>query len=399
MAVIIGATGVTLPVPQALYPSTIAGVPGLVATNRLSLPAGGDILLPPGKFMVSPGVVSQVQVFDPVTQTWFPYTTQTVNEAVFVESDGVNYRIINPTGFPIGAVVTTSGTGFTSAPAVAAATGGSTWVAIVGGAISSIVPAAGGSGAGYLVPPVINIAVPPAPGVPATATCTISGGSISTITIQNPGAGYTSVPAIVAAPQNNDTNFFSLTSTTATKNAVLTASLSFASNVTAVLMTNEGFQPQNAAPALTFSGGGGSGATATAILAQSIQSITVTTPGSGFSGGVGIQTFGGSLFAQTSGAGVGLLNNAIVQSGLLVPRQAQIAATIGSGSGIGILGNNTYPSNNSAIIDPGIFTALPSTVVLPGPTQTSGTGQAVVVNPTLALTMGGVVDTVYIQPL
>jgi hypothetical protein len=397
MATIIGATGVNLPPPQALYPTTIGGQPGLVGTNRLSLPAGGDILLPPGRFMVSPGTVSQVQVFDPVTQTWFPYTTQTVNEAVFVESDGVNYRVINPTGFPIGAVVNTSGTGYTAAPTVTAGTGGSTWIALVGGAISSIVPTAGGSGVGYAVPPVINIAAPPAPGVPATATCTISGGSIATITVVNPGAGYTSAPAVVVVPQASDTNFFSSTSTTSIKNATVTASLSFAGNVTAVLMTNEGNLSLNVAPALTITaatGAAGSGATATAVLAQSIQSITVTTGGSGYSGGVGISTLGGSIFTQTSGTGQTLVDNHIVQSNLLVPRQAQIAATIGSGSGIAIQGATTTGSTGSAVIDPGLFTAPPTAFALP-PNGTSGGG----VLAAFSLTMGGITDTVYIQPL
>jgi hypothetical protein len=404
MATIIGAVGVNLPVPQALFPIIAGGfLPDLIGTNRVSLSAGEDFTLPAGRFLVSPGIVSQIQVFDPVTTTWFPYTTQMVNEAVTVESDGQNYRVINPTGFPIGAVVTNSGTGYTAAPTVTVAGGqGSTWIALTGGALSTIVPAAAGSGSGYTVPPILNIAVPPAPGVPATATCTISGGTITTITIVNPGAGYTAVPAVYVIPQASDTNFNSLTSTVATKNAVLTASLSFAGNVTAILMTNEGTQPQNVAPALTIAaatGFAGSGALATAILAQSIQNITVTTPGSGFSGAIGISTFGGSLFSQTSGTGVTLLANNIVQSGLLIPRQAQIAGTIGSGSGVAILGNNVTGTVGSAIIDPGFFTAAPTAFVLPGPLQSSGTGMGVVVNPTLALTMGGITDTVYVQPL
>ncbi len=403
MATIIGTVGVPLPVPQALFPIVAGGLlPDLIGTNRVSLSSGEDFTLPPGRFLVSPGTVSQVQVFDPVTLTWFPYTTQTVNEAVTVESDGQNYRVINPTGFPIGAVINTSGTGYTAPPVVAAVTGGSTWIALTGGALSSIVPATAGSGTGYAVPPILNIAVPPSPGVPATATCTISGGTIATITIVNPGAGYTSVPAVYVIPQASDVNFNSLTNTAATKNAVLTASLSFAGNVTAILMTNEGTQPQNVTPALTITaatGFAGSGATATAILAQSIQSITVTTPGSGFVTPVGISTFGGSIFAQTSGTGMALLANNIVTSGLLVPRQAQIAAAIGSGTGVAIQGNNVTGTVGSAIIDPGLFTALPSAFALPGPLQSSGTGQGSVVNPTLALTMGGITDTVYVQPL
>jgi hypothetical protein len=140
-------------------------------------------------------------VLDPVTATWGSINTSPGLAEFTVNSDGVNYRILNPLGFPVGAIVTNGGTGFTSAPTVTATPGGSTWQAVVGGQISAIIAATAGSGAGYAVPPVISIAAPPSPGVQATAIAAISGGAISAITMVNQGAGYTSAPAVVAIPQ------------------------------------------------------------------------------------------------------------------------------------------------------------------------------------------------------
>tara|TARA_B100000953_G_scaffold126827_1_gene104567 strand:+ start:651 stop:3845 length:3195 start_codon:yes stop_codon:yes gene_type:complete len=51
------------------------------------------------------------------------------------------------------------------------------------------------AGGGYLTAPTVNIAAP-STGVTATATATVSGGAVTAITITNPGNGYTSVPAI-----------------------------------------------------------------------------------------------------------------------------------------------------------------------------------------------------------
>ena len=61
------------------------------------------------------------------------------------------------------------------------------------------------SGSGYSSAPTITIADPPS-GTTATATCTISGGSINNITLTNAGSGYTSTPAVtVSAPSSGTT--------------------------------------------------------------------------------------------------------------------------------------------------------------------------------------------------
>ena len=385
----IGAVGVSLPPPQALYP-LIPGLPS-AATNRGSLGPGGDFIIPPGTWLISPGQYSQVQALDPMSNTWFPYCAQILNEPIQVNSDGTNFRVYNPTGFPIGAIVNSSGSGYTSTPTVAAGTGGSTWLAIVGGAISAININTASSGVGYAVPPLVGIAAPPTPGVQATAVCAISGGLITGFTIINPGAGYTSAPAVIVAPQNTDTNFFppsTTTTFTATKNALATAVVSYVGMVTAVLLTNEGANVLNAAPALTFSGGGGSGAAATAVMAFTVTGLTVTTAGSGYAfPGTGITTIGGSLLGTTSGTAAAT-NSVALGVNLLVPRQAQITATAGSGTGVQV----------GVIIDGGLFQTPPTPIAFPGPFAI-GVGSAPQAAAAFGITVGGVNDTLFVTPI
>lgn len=382
----IGAAGVGLQPPQALYPVTVLNQPMVSATNALSLPAGGDILIPAGTWLVSPGIYSQVQILDPVTTQWLPWATPVSKEPMTVNSDGVNYRIANPTGFPIGAIVTISGSGYTSAPTVTPTPAGSLWTAVVGGGVSAIQCTAAGSGSGYATAPIVNIAAPPSPGVPATAIATInsSTGSIVSFTIVNQGAGYTSPPAVTIIPQASDQNANppSGTSSTNVVNATAAAVTSFAGMLTAVLMTNEGNNSSANAPALAFSGGGGANAAATAIPAISIQSAVVSNFGSGYTipPGIFLTTTGGSIVGQTSAQQAASAINPQLQVQTLIPRAATITTAQGSGSGVQI----------GIILDGGIFTAVP-TVYAPG----NSYGENAAYTPT----MGGVTDTVFIQPL
>lgn len=400
MASYIGSAGTQLPFPSALYPVQIGNVPSIAATNRLTLPPGGDMLVPPGKFWIVPGVVSQVQLADPVltnntiTTMWLPYAASILNEPLLVDSDGTNYRVTNPTGQCIGAVVTASGGGYTSNPTVTATPVGSTWQAVIGPGISAITINTAGSGTGYTIPPLVNIAAPAAPGVQATAISTInSAGAVISVTIINAGAGYVAgtPPSVVFAAQNSDVNFFppSGTSTTAIKTALGTAVTSFVGSVMAVLVTNEGTNAivGNNPPALAITGGGGTGAAATAIPALAITNITVVTGGSGYPAGVSILTAGGSISAQTSGQTAGGTANPLIGTGLLVPRQAQISAVAGSGSGVQV----------GTVVDPGMFTAVPFAYAVPNNVAANSQSSAPVIA-VFSLSMGGVNDTILMQP-
>lgn len=389
MAQVIGIQGVPLPPPLQLYPTQtgVPPIPNVASTNVLSLAAGQGVLIPSGTFLVAPCQYTQVQIQDYTTTAWVPVTPFGVSQPYIVNSDGQNYRLMNVSGTVIAAVVNASGAGYTSVPTVVSTPSGPTFQAIMGPSVatlSCVSSTAKASGVGYTIAPIINIAAPPTPGVQATAVCTISGGSIATLTILNPGANYLSVPAVVVAPHPFDTNFNS-TSTTATTGATVTASISYAGSVAQVIVTNAGGSVFNVAPALTFSGGGGSGAAATAVLAQTITGVTVTTGGSGYSASVALQSYGGSIESQTSGIG-SQMNSPWLSSNLLqVPRQATITATLGSGSGVQI----------GTIVDGGLFSAAPGLYATPQTSAGSGAGVTAV----FGLTMGGGTDTVLISPL
>lgn len=388
----IGAPGQPLPSPQALYPITINNQPQLSATNRVSLPPGGSVLVPAGTWNIATGGYAMLQAFDPVTDLWTPCATSDASSSKFsVSSDGTNYRMYNPLGFVIGAIITNGGTGFTSAPTVSFNIGGATAVALVGGSIggldittvlssAGLSTMSGGSGAGYSVPPVINIAAPPSPGVQATAVCAISGGALSSFTIVNPGAGYTSAPAVTVVPQPLDQN--QVNAVAGFRPAGVTARLSGVGQVTAVLVTNPGNNPLTVAPAITFAGGGGSSAAATAVVPRTIVNYTQSVAGSGYStGAVGAITFGGNIATQSSGLG-SQTNNPAVSTQLVQPRQTTVELSFGAAG----LGGGTV---NSGISDGGVFTAVPQMVTVPQTAGAVGTMLAV---------LGSVNDTVFITP-
>jgi hypothetical protein len=71
--------------------------------------------------------------------------------------------------------------------------------------------------------------------------------------------------------------------------------------MTALLLVNEGNNPLTAAPALTFTGGGGSNAAATVVMALTMVNYAVTAVGSGYVAPIEVRTVGGSLLTQSSG--------------------------------------------------------------------------------------------------
>lgn len=384
----IGGVGVPLGPPQALYPPTVLTVnPQNAGDNRVSLPPGSDMVIPSGTWMIYTGPSTMLQALDPVSGMWLPVSAYDINYGTQVNSDGTNFRLCNVTGFPIGAIVNNGGTGFTSAPTVTATPGGSTWTAVVGGAISAINIASGGSGANYSVPPIVHIAAPPSPGVQATAVAAISGGAVSSITMLNNGAGYGVTPPVVTLiPQNSEFNL-APTSTAGITNATAVAQLSFVGTVTAVLLVNEGNNPLGVAPALSFTGGAGTGALATAVMAFAVTADTVTTGGSGYAAAEQVTSIGGSIVAQTSGQTANAqtaANPTVCTDMLKIPRPFNQTGVQGSGTGVQV----------GTILDNGLFTATPTLIANPGPVGASPTAAAV-----FGVTLGGVNDTSFIHPI
>jgi hypothetical protein len=140
----INGPGNQLPPPQSLYPqlgqggtsSYLAQVSNQLGvtpgTNWVSLPAGQSAILPAGDFIYATDGYTIVQILDPVSDTWIPYVPSSLNSG-YIRSDGVNFRMANLTGCPIGAAITNAGSGYTSAPTVTASAGGSLWTAIYRG--------------------------------------------------------------------------------------------------------------------------------------------------------------------------------------------------------------------------------------------------------------------------
>jgi len=370
MAQRIAGQGQSLPLPQALYPAYLTNTPSTPPGNHVALGAGDAMVIPAGPFGVASGGSCVLQYNDPVTQTWRTFAQLAPALFRFVQSDGVNIRVANLTGCPIAAVVTTIGTTYTQAgTTVSVSSGNSTWYPVVGGLLTlTSITKAGGN---YLKPPQILIPPPPssAPGVGATAVGALSGGTVSTITVVNQGAGYTSGLTVSLLPDPTDPNIGSITIGTAVFGTT------GAGGIAAVLCTNPG-QALSAIPTLTISGGDGA-ARATPVWMQTILTATMTAAGAGYTGDSGVITVGGRTAATESAS---VANPSVDLIGY-IPRMASMVSTVG-----GTLSTVTTVS----IIDSGLFTGTPKAVLI---------GGAVTTVASITLGMGGAPDTVVLQPL
>lgn len=365
--------GMLLPPSFPAYnaaPRTGATQYPLQAAGPLSLPAGASELIPAGQFTVQLGPYSFLQVKDPVSSTWRTLGTAT-HDTKCVLSDGQNFRIANLSGCAVGAFITNVGSGYTSTPTVTASAGGSTWRAIVGGAINSTVTITT-AGSGYTYAPILLIDPPPAGGVQATATCTVSGGAINAVTVVNQGAGYTTAPNITVIRDPRDTTG---------SGAVLTvnSTLAGAETVTAILCTDHG-TALTSVPTLTISGGGGASAAATAVMCFAGTGFTVSNAGAAYSNtAFGVLTTGG-IVGGTAGAVV----NPAIGPGMFTPRQGNFSGTAAGG---------VVTASGSVVNDGGLYQAVPTGLVL-----TSGTSAPTTVA-SVAITVGGVTDTSYLYSI
>ena len=255
----LGGPGILLPYPQALYPASLIGAAPTAASNAIALYYGQAFPIPPGKWQVSG---APAQWLDPVTNSWIYMGASNTTNGWQIQSDGQNFRAINPQGIVTGATITTPGTTYVqSATVVTASAGGSTWQPIVGGAVALALPG-GGGGSGYTVPPIVIISAPPSPGVQATARAAISGGIVTGYTVVNAGAGYTTVPTVTVLPNPYDPNYGSIVG------ATVTPSLTGAGTLTGLLCTWGG-TPQASQPTLTITGGDSTAAATTVYVAES----------------------------------------------------------------------------------------------------------------------------------
>lgn len=352
----------------------------------VTLQSGGAYVIPSGQYQVAPGAYTFFQWYDPIAQIWRPYQTPTQSDSYTITSDGNNYRLANLTGTVVGAVITNGGTGYTNgiyppasqlgtaaAPSVTFAAGGGSVLAkgtlIVGGALptaASNYTITGGSN--YTFPPIVQISPPPAGGVPATATASLTAGAVSSITITNQGAGYTAAPTITLVTNPLDT--------TGTGAAVVTSStfaLAGSGTVTAITIPNNG-AGMTSVPAITFSPA--STTAATAIMCFTITTGVAQTSASN----MGTGNVGFAMGGLT--AGTATLSNPAISTGLFVPRMAVTAF-------------NTTASGGITFLDGGLHQTIPAGIAYA--VLSNGTISAA--STAVAQTVGGVTDISYIVPL
>jgi hypothetical protein len=335
-----------LPPPQNYYPSQLFNAPSDPSSNVMTLAPGGTFTVPAGQFLfdLSPNLI--FQFLDPVTQIWDLPRTGYMNRTQSVFSDGFTTRLANLTGCPVVAVVTNAGSGYpaTGTSVTASGSGGSTWIAVVGGQLS--VSTVSVAGSGYGVPPIVMIPPPPYPGVQATAYSTITGGSVSGVTLNNVGAGYsTTSPLAVIVPSPFDPN---LIAGNAITQATVVLGTIGAGSVSAVLCTNPGNAVGATAPTLTIAGTGGSAATATAYNMLTLTGVSVVAAGAGYTGGGYLTTVGGIPSATA------VVTNPLSESRDFVPRPAQTLMAAPAGASI---------ASVSTLIDGGLFIGTPTAVL------------------------------------
>lgn len=352
----------------------------------VSLTAGGTYVIPSGQYQVVPGQYTFFQWYDPISQIWRPYQTPTQSDSYTITSDGNNYRLANLTSGVVGAVITNGGSGYTNgiyppsaqlgtaaAPSITVAAGASSVLAkgtlIVGGAL----PTAAGNytitaGSNYTYAPTVLISAPPAGGVPATATATISGGAVTAITITNQGAGYTAAPTITLVNNPLDT--------TGTGAAVVASSafaLAGSGSVTAITFPVNGVG-YTAVPALSFSPA--STTAATAIMCWTATSVTLA----GTASNMGNGNF--CLIGSTVTAGSATLTNPAISTGIFTPRFGSTAYSV-----------SATPST-TVIVDGGLHQTAPGAVAV---YNYNGTALSGAVSTTVA--QGGVTDLSFLVPL
>ncbi len=377
--------GLGLPLPQYLYPTELQNAPNDASTNRLSLAGGETWVIPAGNWYISLGNYLILQYLDPITSTWTmgqaPAWTGSTN---YIKSDGFNVRIANLTNCPVSTTVVANGSGYVQASTSIAVTGGggATYLPIVGGQLGTVATftvAIPTTGAGYGVAPILLIPPPPPAannsngvgGIPATGFLTISSGTISGISLTNPGAGYPSAPAAVVVTSPFDPNI----STGITQGAVA-LSLTASGSLTGVLVTNSG-APITTPTSYTLTvSGAGTSASVVANFLQTVSAASVTGQGTGY----------GTLGALLTTTGGGPATGSVVNSpdtGFR-PRPAQI--------NLSITALGTLATQLGTIQDGGLFLSKPNPIVNVGALGGSLTGA------TLSLTVASVPDVAIVQP-
>ena len=369
----ISGPGVGLPYPQNLYPTDLFNAPVDSPTNYLTLEGGQMVVIPAGEWWVDPGALGVLEYLDPVTGVWRGFQGVRGQPQV-VHSDGFTRRVANLTGCPVAAVVAAGGSGFAQSTAtITANVGGSTWQAIVGGSLS--VSSVVATGSGFTIPPMVFIPAPPTPGVQATAHAAIANGTVSSVTLDDVGAGYTAATvSAVILPSPADL-------ATGIVNGQVNFTLTNSGKITAALCTNNGAPLATiSALTLTAAGGAGSGATITPVVMQTVTATSVVAGGAGWGTASAFAKIMSATGIPSSVSGIG---NASIELTGYRPRSFDGAGVTNAGGTIASI--NTY--------DSGLFVGTATPAVAPGGGSLPTTAASI------TFTMGTGNTVVLLQPL
>jgi hypothetical protein len=390
--------GLGLQIPTNLYPSELVNAPYDYGTNTVGLNAGDEIPVPAGTWYISLGMYLIAEFLDPVTNIWtfVAAGTQGVGAPLYVKSDGFNWRIANRLACPVGGIVLTGGSGYVQASTTATASSGtSLWIPIVGGALTPL-SVTGGFGAGYGVPPILIIPSPPPPannvngvgGRQAVGYAVISGGSVSTVSLIDQGAGYPSSFTVTLLPNPTDPNI-----NTGITLSQWSFSTVFAGSITGIVCTNPGNPIATPAQLSLTIAGAGTNATVAPVMLQTLTSVSVSVGGLGYglAGNVMLTTAGGAYPGGSIAASPELLARKAR------PRPANVTLAV-SGA------NGSIAAQSGAIVDGGLFfqqgnngANTASVVIIPG--ASAGTAGSIL-GPAFVNTFGGsnVFDIAVLQP-
>ena len=354
---------------SGVYPS-----PRGQSSIALTLAPGLARLIPAGTWYLSTDGYSCIQEYDPVQGQWIApgggtsYGNQG-DTARYVNSDGFNYRVINLCGCIVGALVTTAGTAYTTTPLVtftnatnAAAT------AIVGGAVNTTTTVT--NAGAYVYAPLILLDSPPlGGGLQATAYSALTNSTLGTVTVDNQGAGYITVPNVYVIPDPRETS---------AGGASVVATLTGANTITQLLITNHGNPNTTLFPTIAFSSGS---AAATPIMVRSIGAVVISVSGSSYTG---TQEITGLTNGLTATANV--LTNPKWTTNLVRTRKASIVGALTTGGAF---------TGGNVLIDGGIYAGSNVTTMIYG-SLTFGGGVAVA---TLTFTWANPNSNVTLQPV
>jgi hypothetical protein len=148
------------------------------------------------------------------------------------------------------------------------------------------------AGTGYTSAPSVSFSAPPTGGTQMTGSAVMGGGTVTDIAVTSGGSGYTAIPGVTLTGGGG---------TGASATAVISGIVSGISVATA----GSGF---SVAPLVSLYGGGGTGAAAIATITGAVNTVTVQNGGSGYSTAPAVSAMGGG---GTGFAGTAVLTGSV----------------------------------------------------------------------------------------